>query len=216
MTAPVEPSPTGTRWPALLEALLRGIGHALSNRVAGLLALAEIPPDEHDDESLGLLPHEAQRLQELLRVVKLLPADRAAKPGALMLDDVIGDGCTVMALHPSGREITWSAAGAGGAQPVRVERWMLLRALLLMMDVCREWALAAGSRAATVRVGDGGDGATSLLEVAVVGGDGAAARSLGDGSYLATLVEQLGGTLRVGETLTLALPTLAELRRRER
>lgn len=215
MTEPVAPAPTGARWPVLLESLLRGIGHALSNRVAGLLALAELPAEEHDAESLGLLPHEAERLQELLRVVKLLPADRAATPAAMMLDEVIGDGCAIMALHPAGREITWTR-GDGGAQPVRVERWMLLRVLLLMMDVARDWATAVGSRAAMVSVRDGADGATALVEVAVIGGVRGAERALGEESYLTMLVERLGGTLRAGDTLTLALPTLAELRRRER
>lgn len=214
MTAPL-PAPVGSRWPALLESLLRGIGHSLSNRVAGLLALAEIPIDEHDAESLGLLPHEADRLQDLLRVVKLLPAERVANPTAMVLDDVVGDGCAIMALHPSGREIAWSTANASGTQPVRVERWMLLRALLLMMDVCREWAASAGSRTAVVVVRAGGDGATSVLEVAVVGGSGGD-RSFDDDGYLASLVDRLGGTLHAGTTLALELPTLGELRRRER
>lgn len=213
MTTPLT-APVGSRWPALVEALLRGIGHSLSNRVAGLLALAEIPIDEHDAESLGLLPHEAERLQDLLRVVKLLPAERVANPTALVLDDVVGDGCAIMALHPAGREIAWSTANPGGTQPVRVERWVLLRALLLMMDVGREWASASGSRTAVINL-RGGDGATSVLEVAVVGGDGGA-RSFDDDGYLASLVDRLGGRLHAGTTLALELPTLGELRRRER
>jgi hypothetical protein len=205
------PDPGG-RWPTLLEAILRGVGHALSNRAAGLLALAEIPMDEHDAESLGMLPHEAARLQELLRIVKLLPAETAAVPAALLIADVARDACAVMALHPTGREVAWHITGEQGAAPVRVERWMLLRTLLLLLDGARQRANAAGSRSVEVRLGSSVDGTLATVALVVEGGERGDPLPLDD-AYLSRLVERLCGTLSTAAPIMLSLPTLASRRR---
>lgn len=204
---------TPGRWATLLEALLRGIIHALSNRAAGVLALAEIPPAEHDAESLGMLPHEGRRMQELLRLVKLLPAEPAAVPAALVADEVMADALAIMMLHPSGRELTWHVAESRAAQPVRVERWVLLRALLLLMDAARERAAAGGIRAVELRLSDSADSAAAVVALSVADADRSRlpAEAIGD-PYLASLVQRLGGTLFAGHELVLTIPTLAARR----
>ncbi len=120
-----------TSWSTLLEALLRGASHALSNRVAALSAVSELRAIG-DEEAQALLPHEIAELHELNRRLRLLASDENALPEALELESVLQDAAAVMALHPLAREIPWKVRKTGTPGPVRVERWVCVRLFVML------------------------------------------------------------------------------------
>src|SRR5690349_22537714 len=64
-----------TSWSELCDALVRGLAHALSNRVGALMALVDLESADLSPEERQLLPREIDRLQEINRMLKLLPAE---------------------------------------------------------------------------------------------------------------------------------------------
>lgn len=156
-------------WSALLDALLRGISHALSNRVSGLMALTGLDPADQDDEMRALIPKELGRLRDLNSLIKCIPVDRSPTLAAQDIREVIRDAVGLMALHPIGRELQWSVAESGDAQPVLAERWVLLRLVLLLADAARSDAAATGATGVCLRV-IGADGVT-ILRTELSGGE---------------------------------------------
>jgi hypothetical protein len=91
-------------------------------------------------------------------------------------------------------------------QPVRVPRWALLRLLLVIVDAAKGSALDASNASAVVRLSS--DDRAVLVRAVARRGEGAYA------SEMATLCG--GGLTREGRELVLCLPSLSEVRRRER
>jgi hypothetical protein len=95
----------------------------------------------------------------------------------------------------------------GSPLPVRAPRWALLRALVLLVDAAKRFATATGDHAASaIRV----TGDSSVVGVHVE-------TPAEPSSSLVTIAERCGGTCaREGDELVLRLPSILELRRRER
>lgn len=208
-------------WTDLVDGLLRGLGHALSNRVAGIAALVDIAADgessaESDAEMRELMSGELDRLQSLNRLVKLLPRERMPLAEATVVSDVAADAVAVLALLPAARSTQWEVRVDAAAQPVRVERWVLLRALVLAAAGCLAGQEAMRGRGTLHVTGD--EERTRI--VANAAGDGGGA-GLGaewrPGTTLRELTERLGAEItRSANGITIALPTLQAVRRRER
>ena len=198
-------------WPELLDALLRGVGHVLSNRIGALMAVAELHSDETYRSDPAHLAIEIERLTELTRLLKLLPAEVAPRMEGVLPADVLTDALALMALHPRARELEWRRESAR-VYPVRVHRHVLLRATLLLLDAARRDGERAGARKITVMVG----GDETVATIAARAGDGTAGTSDVDPT-LSALATLLGGSVSANAgVVTLHLPTLLELRRRER
>jgi C4-dicarboxylate-specific signal transduction histidine kinase len=194
-------------WLSLSDDLLAGLVHALNNRVTALSVFAElINLGDSQLASGGLLATEVERLQRVTALLAMLPARNQAAE-ALELDPVLGDAIALHAQHPRMRAIECVVERSGELPPVRAARWALLRLLLLMVHAAKGAALAARHERATLYLA--GD-AQSVTLRAFTGDDGG-------GAYAAALAAHCGGVLtRAEEELALTLPSLTELRRREK
>jgi hypothetical protein len=189
----------------LSDDLLAGLVHALNNRVTALSVCAELA-GLGDDQMLtdGLLLAEVARLQRASALVGLLPA--RGHPEALEIAPVLDDAIAIHAHHPRMRSVECSVEVVGPMQPVRAPRWALLRALLIIVDAAKGMAQDAQRGRTSVRL--------SSDERSV--GVRASGRE-SEGAYASEMATLCGGTItREGEELVLSLPTLTELRRRER
>jgi C4-dicarboxylate-specific signal transduction histidine kinase len=193
-------------WLSLSDDLLAGLVHALNNRVTALSVFSElINLGDSQLASGSLLATEVERLQHVTALLAMLPARNQAAE-ALELDPLLDDAIALHAQHPRMRATECVVERSGELPPVRAARWALLRLLLLVVHAAKEAALAARyERAMLYLTGD----AQSVTLRVFTGGDG--------GVYAAALAARCGGVLvRAGEHLALTLPSLPEVRRREK
>lgn len=194
-------------WLALADELHAGLAHALNNRITSLGVCAELAT-MGDEEMLkeGVLIAEVTRMQGVARQLGLMSARGPAE--ALEVLPVLEDAVALHALHPRMRTQDCRVERDGEPQPVRAPRWALLRALLLIVDAAKEASQSGDGGAAIVRV------VCDAREVRIEA-PGAAGGS-GEGAYAREMALLCGGTfIRDDDRLTLVLPSLASLRRRE-
>ena len=192
-------------WTLLFEDLLRGLVHAINNRVTALSAFAELAA--LDGETLGadVLRQEIKRLQDASALVAVL-STRSDDLEALEIRAVLEVALSIHAHHPRMRSVSCIVEQDGALLPVRVPRSALLRLFLLLIDAAKRAAEAAGDGSAYVRL-SGDD--------AVVRALAASADSVGDDAR--ELAAACGGTLTHADGGTmLELPSLLALRKRER
>ena len=150
---------------ALRDAILRGMAHALSNRVAalgGINGLAD--PGQIWTERLSKALHdEARRLEEILRMLRLLPADGRGDPGAIELQPLVPDVIALHAYQSALLQVECTAVYDRETMPVFANRPLLVRTLLLTIDSAKRHAHARGGR---VSVSYGGDADRVTVRVA--------------------------------------------------
>jgi hypothetical protein len=192
-------------WTLLLEDLLRGLVHAMNNRVTALSAFAEMGAVDGETLDAGILRQEINRLHAVSSMVGVL-ASRSGEMEALELSGVLEVALNVHTHHPRVRGVSCIVEKTGAVMPVRVPRWALLRLALLMVDAAKRAGIAANADSVTVRL----SGDDAIVRVRVV-----AAQPLG--AYSMSLAALCGGELGYanGEVL-LELPSLLEVRRREK
>jgi hypothetical protein len=144
---PSEARPEGIEeWIEIVEQALHGLHHALNNRIGSLSALVELHQLGDlpvDDPGFASLEGDIKRLQECSRMVRLLPRDGASGEEALILDDVFAD---VFAIHRylhDLRELSVTIVPARYVEPVRVERWALVRVLTMLLCDAKRLAKVA-------------------------------------------------------------------------
>lgn len=155
----VAPQPTATvldglgagadEWLTLVDHVCHGIHHALNNRIGSLSALLELtrlgdlPPN---DPAFSSLATELTRLEDCSRVVRLLPRAVGVGEEPLIIDDVLADVLVVHAFLHDLRDTPFTIAPARFVEPVRAERWALVRVLVLILADAKR--LAKQNRAA--------------------------------------------------------------------
>lgn len=128
-------------WAAEQGALLRGLAHALSNRVGTVLAAAGLlePGAPAPAPIVTMLRDEAERLDALLALVRQLAGDGSddaiAEP--LHLPDLVPPAVALHAHHPDWRDVPVEVVADPGAPPVRVSHAALLRALLVALSAVK-------------------------------------------------------------------------------
>ena len=136
------PAATRDAWSVTCDALLSGLAHALSNRVASLNAVVSMPAEGAAAAGLSL-DTEVMRLNELLRLLRALavrPAGRAvALDGAVML----AQAAELHATHPALRDVPVRVEAGEPPPPILVPEGALTRALLLAFTGARSAAAAA-------------------------------------------------------------------------
>jgi hypothetical protein len=197
---------TTDEWSKLSDELLQGLVHALNNRVAALSAfveLARLGDDEAD--ALSVLTTEIGHLHRVNGLFALLP-ERGSEPEALELPLVLEDALLLHEHHPRLRSERCVVFHEGTPLPVRAPRWALLRALAMLVDAAKRFAADGGHGASAIRVA----GDSSVVSVY-------AESQAEPSSSLVSLAERCGGSCaREGDELVLRLPSILELRRRER
>lgn len=207
-------------WDALNDGLVAGIHHALNNRLGTLKAVGQVVEADlapHHPLS-GALAVELERLEAAVELLRLLAREKAG-PEALLLEPVVADARRLFEMHHSLREMTLTASLQPGVGPLWIDPADLLRSLLTLTAAA---AAATGERAA-IGIEATGDAAEVVIVIRAGGdGDGSAEDLARVGTTEAKrLLERAGGSLETeadpaGFAATIRLPTLMEVRRRER
>jgi len=133
------PSPTHEgveEWLDLVDHALQGVHHGLNNRIGSLSAVVELyqlGDLPSDGSGFASLAADLTRLTDCNRVLRLLPRDSIVGEEALILDDVLAD---VLAIHRylhDARDVAVTIVPTRYVEPVRVERWALVRVLTLLL-----------------------------------------------------------------------------------
>jgi hypothetical protein len=218
---PPAPTPPDQLWLELSGGLLRGLGHALSNRIGAVRAVAQVLATDGAPSPLeAALIAETERLQRTADLLRLLPR-RAAEPEAVQLPDLVPDLIALLELHGDWFDIRYDWVVEGDPLPVRVEPSSFLHAVAIVMLAAAERADRTQERTVAARC----RGSERVVEIEVrVVGEGAEEGAEGgwriDPAAAGPLLAAAGGTIetaleRDGRRLTVSLPTLPERRRRE-
>jgi hypothetical protein len=205
-TPPSSGSASADDWPTLSNDLLQGLVHALNNRLSALGALMELARlrDETVDP-LAELPTEIAQLQELTGLFALLP-ERRTEAEALELSAALADAVRLHEHHLRLRAERCEVRYEGTPPAVRAPRSALVRTLVMLVHAAKRSGDASerGGLPIIVRSDE------STVSVCV----STAANPSHD---LVAAGERAGGeVVREGDLMIFRLPTLAELRRRER
>lgn len=178
---------------------MRGLAHALNNRAAALSAVIELSrePDDDPDATRQILEGEMARLQELVAAVRAIGAPRAGVE-AIMPADLAGELRNLLDLHAELRDRN-VAIDVVAPPPVRVERWMLSRALLALAATTPP---APGERTVTLTLAAEGDWLVARTR--------AEPASL----YMKELARAMGGE-QLPDGSGFRVPTLEAVRQRE-
>ncbi|MDQ2767003.1 MAG: hypothetical protein M3Y30_07580 [Gemmatimonadota bacterium] len=205
--------PTGERgharayaeaWSSVSEALVRGMAHALSNRIATIGTISELLRVGGDDpaamsEMLGV---ETRRLEDLLEQMRALSARNAGRMEAMRLSDAVAGAMAIHSYHPERRSIAVTVEPGDESRPVLGDALQLQRELLLLLDAATQAALTHASRAVRVRFGL--QGRVGVVRVLVgAGAEAGALPECGLGT-IALSVEETDA----GAAYLLALPAL--------
>ncbi len=194
-------------WRTISDELLQGLVHALNNRVAALSAFVELAKlGDEEGDPLTVLPTEIAQLHRVNALFALLP-ERKSEAEALDLRAVLDDALLLHQHHPRlrGEHVAVTFEGAPGA--VRAPRWALVRAMVMLVHAARhpeEPGKKGGEAALRVRADD----TTVSAHVRTM-------RSPSE-DLVALAARCDGQVTRTADELVLTLPSLRELRRRER
>ena len=196
-------SSTSSTWLPELEAILRGLAHGISNRVAALSALVELG-DAETAEGRAAIDRELRQLQAVNVLVKQLAAEpRPAE--AMMLEEVCREAAALHSLRLDLRDVPCTVDGEGDVA-VRSDRVRLVRLLLTLL------ARSARRAPAGMRIHVTGDAREARVRITSAGGMSPVA----DGVALASVAAELGARVEEeSDGAGLVLPSLQELRRRE-
>ncbi|MEO8879961.1 MAG: hypothetical protein ABI446_06145 [Gemmatimonadaceae bacterium] len=193
---PVDHFPTGARgqtrsfaeaWSAVSETLVRGLAHALSNRIATVGTIAELLRLDGDDPATmsEMLAVETRRLEDLLEQMRALSMHHSGRHEAMRLSDAVAGAMALHSYHPERRSVAITIEPGDESRPVLGDAIRLQRELVLLLDAATTSALAHVSRAVRVRFGlQGRVGVVRLL--------------VGDAEGAGSLPECAAGTIALG------------------
>lgn len=196
ITAETDAFPTGelgvTRsfadaWACVSETLVRGMAHALGNRIATIGTIAELLRVSGDDPRAmsEMLRIETERLEDLLEQMRALSARSAGRTEAIRLSDVVAGAMDLHSYHPERRAVAVTVEPGDESRPVLGDPLALQRQLLILLDAATHAASAHDSRAVRVRFG-------------LMGKVGVARVLMGNGPETGALPESAPGTITLG------------------
>ncbi len=202
-----------TRWLTVHDELLRGITHALSNRIATIVASAYTL--EHGDvpleRSIAALRTETDRMVVLLQQLRQLPERPNAEPEPMTVNDICASAVGVHQHHGELRDIECDIEVSDDVYPVWAEPQSLLHALLVALTAAKR-NVAPGSRVLMHASGD-----ANVVQIRVVARDAASANDALnelDAEAANWLLAAQGATARaVSHGCELELPTLLAIRK---
>lgn len=205
------------RWLSVHDDLLRGLTHALSNRLGTISATAymvELQPAS----AAATLRSESERLDSLLALFRLLPRRAEALAEPVIPTDILAQAIAITHHHPESRDMLVHIAPEGDLQPAYAEPGQMAMALCVALGTARRCAGVGGS--VTVRVAS----TTDVVELETIGhgAEGAAAaapdgESAGDLAAINWLLDAVHGDGTLGTAgATVRVPTLQAARRAQR
>lgn len=219
--------PTGNRgervgldaaWEAARDQLLRGLVHALSNRVMALSTLAELAADGAaggpEAQERQVLVGEARRLEQLLRQFRLITPAPVERLEPLHVAELAQHAVELLARHADAHDVAYDVSIDAGAPPGFGDASQVVRHLVVLLLAAGRVARgAAGPHTVDVRVGGDDRSAFVILRAG-------SARSTGADAARAATSEVRGVCVEVdergddGSRYVLVMPSLAEARRR--
>jgi len=199
--------PRSDDWRTVSEDLLQGLVHALNNRVAALSAFVELARlGDEEGNPARVLPAEITQLHRVNALFGMLP-ERKSDPEALELRVVLDDAIRLHEHHPRLRAEQVGVSFEGAPAVVRAPRWALVRVLVMLVHTAKRAAESSQAReGASLRVR--GDDTTIGVHVAT---------AVEPSADLLALAERCNGSVEREEgELVLRMPSVRELRRRER
>ena len=144
-------------WPAVLDKLILGVSHHISNRVATLAGVSDIlAGDESVPPILRALADEVPKLEASVRLLRLLGAPESEGEEALEAPRLVEDAIALARLHPDHKEVVFAASDGYNVPPVVARPTALTHAVLV--------ALAQAADAAR---GEGDSGTMSESQVTI-------------------------------------------------
>jgi hypothetical protein len=196
-------------WLELMDQALDGLYHALDNRIGSLSALIALlrPRNATADEfRLEGVAAELARLEDCSRLVRLLPRNAVASEEPLILDDVLADAFAIHRFLHELRDVPVTIVPTRFVEPVRVERWALVRVLTLLLSDAKRLARPLD---AAVRVVAESDEHWVSVEFRVGAPPVRDVPASGKGRYSERVARSLGATVsRRPGVVELRIPTL--------
>lgn len=157
-----------SRWQEVQDELLRGITHALSNRVATLSAAAYMLEfgDVTPEQAAASMRAESERIDELLQLLRRLPAREEFELEPVSPGELIEDAVALHGFHCDLRDVPVAVDVEADVLPVLVEPHALRQALLLALSTAKRTAARdAQGQPATTRIRVSGDADRVVLHV---------------------------------------------------
>ncbi|MDZ7630571.1 MAG: hypothetical protein U5K74_04220 [Gemmatimonadaceae bacterium] len=134
-------------WFETIDAIIRGLGHALNNRALALSATIEsLDPKRPVGQQLATaLTRESERLTEQLRQLRALPFAIEREPMPLLLRDVLSAAMHLHRSHASLGAVPVYLEGAMDAPPVLVPESALMHATLVTLTALKGFAAPGGA-----------------------------------------------------------------------
>lgn len=209
-----ETVPFDAAWAAVRDALLRGLTHALSNRVMAIATLADLTSDARAGE---VLAGESRRLDTLLRQFRMLCSTDPSLGEPVHLADLMPPLVALAARHPDVADLACKLEVAPDVEPVWGDPVSIQRVILTLIV-----AAARAARQLGIGVVWLGWGAADGVAIVRLGASPAgaargptapsAAAAPAPGAYTIRVIEPAApGT---GVWYELVLPTRADARRR--
>ncbi|MGI8766458.1 MAG: hypothetical protein ACR2KM_08095 [Gemmatimonadaceae bacterium] len=136
-------------WPEVLDKLILGVTHQISNRVATLAGVSDIlAGDSTVPPILRALSDEVPKLEESIRLLRLLAAPENEAEEPLEAHRLVHDAVALARLHPDANDVDYIVENGRSAPPV------LARPVALTHEIL----VALTSAAADAGEGGGGGG----------------------------------------------------------
>ncbi len=163
-------------WCAVSEALVRGLAHGLSNRIATIGTIAELLRVHGDDPIAmsDMLASETRQLEELLEQMRALSTRYTARNEAFRLSNAMAAAMALHSYHPDRRSVAITIEPGDESRPVLGDVIRFRREMVLLLNAATKAALVHTSRA--VRVHFGLHGRVGVVRLLV--GDAAATGAL--------------------------------------
>lgn len=138
-------------WFETIDAIVRGLGHALNNRALALSATIEsLDPKRPIGSTLSSgLTREAERLTEQLRQLRALPFAVGSESMPLLLSDVLASAIQLHRAHASLGNVPVYLEGTAATPPVLAPESSLVHATLVLLTALKAHASPGG----VVRIG---------------------------------------------------------------
>ena len=136
-------------WGPVLDKLLHGVTHTISNRVATLAGVSDIlSGDPGVPPILRALADEVPRLEEAIRLLRLLATPDDEGVEALETGRLVDDAVALAAFHPACRNVSFELADRRDVPPVLARHSLLIHAIVVALVSAAELRESGGGAGA--------------------------------------------------------------------
>ena len=201
------------RWLTIHDELLRGIAHAMSNRIATVGAVAYLLENEDaaDGKIVQSLRQETDKMESLLQLLRALPERLGANAEPATANEACASAVSMHAHHPDLRDTACDVLVDAAVYPIWVEPHSFGHALLVALTAAKR-NTATGSRVSVRVTGD-----TDVVRFRAVANqiaNASDALNVSDANAASWLLARHGGVARVVDGgCELEVPTLLAARK---